>query len=117
MKDKAEFEPRIRRARERLVQLQADAATERLRKASEQDFRELLTQLEEFSQQVREGLQDADASTRREIIRSLVKRIEVDDSEVRVVYRVNPFPVAGSSGQNGSHFQDRVRRPSATSSR
>jgi site-specific DNA recombinase len=117
--DKSEFEPRIRIARERLARLEADAAAERDRQATEADLRELLGRLDEFARRVQDGLADADLPTRREIIRTLVKRVEVGEQEVRVVYKVNPFPFADGPDHpwDRGRFQDRVRRTAATSSR
>jgi site-specific DNA recombinase len=43
---------------------------------------------------VKMGLQEADWSPRREIIRALVKRVEIDQEQVRVVFRVPPPPPA-----------------------
>jgi hypothetical protein len=47
----------------------------------------------------------------------LLKRVEVGEQEVRVVYKVNPFPFAHGPDPRGDRgrFQDRVRRPAATS--
>ena len=74
--DKGEFEIRIRRARERVVQLEAEAANERARRSSEEDLRRVLGQLDGFARSVGDRLGSADWSTRREVIRALVKRIE-----------------------------------------
>ena len=115
--DKAEFEPRIRRARERLAHLEAEAEKERQRRTSEQELRDVLGQLDQFGQRVRERLTEADWTTQREIIRTLVKRVESDESEVRIVYKVNPFPFAEGPDRDRGLFQDGVRRASATSSR
>jgi site-specific DNA recombinase len=41
--------------------------------------------LQEFTQRIGEGLVEASWQTRREIIRALVKRVEVDTTEVRVI--------------------------------
>jgi site-specific DNA recombinase len=108
--EKPEFEPRIARARERLAQLEREAETERQRRASEQELRDVSSQLERFGDRVRDGLQNADRPTRREIIRTLVKRVEIGESEVRVVYKVNPFPFADGPERNRGRFQDCVRR-------
>jgi site-specific DNA recombinase len=108
--EKPEFEPRIARARERLAQLEREAETERRRRASEQELRDVSSQLERFGDRVRDGLQNADRPTRREIIRTLVKRVEIGESEVRVVYKVNPFPFAAGPERNRGRFQDCVRR-------
>ncbi len=56
----------------------------------EQELRLILGRLEDFTSRVKEGLHSADWSTRREIIRALVKRVEIDQEQVRVVFRVDP---------------------------
>jgi site-specific DNA recombinase len=113
--DKTEFEPRILRARERLSQLVAEAKIDEERKATEQDLRYVIGRLEGFAKQVQTGLGEADWQTQREVIRALVKRVEIDESEVRVVYRVSPCPF--TEGTASGVLQDRVRRSAATSSR
>ena len=90
--DKSEFEPRVRAARERLSKLEE----EHKRRADEEDteagLRLVIGQLEEFAKRVSEGLEGSDWLTRREIIRALVKEVEVDEQEARIVYRVSPPP-------------------------
>jgi site-specific DNA recombinase len=90
--EKEEFEPRLSRQRERIGQLE-----EQLRALEEQttmqaELRLILGRLEEFAIQVQEGLAAADWSRRRELIRTLVKRVEVDETAVEVVFRVPPAP-------------------------
>ena len=46
---------------------------------------------------VRDSLETADWSVRREVVCTLIKRIDVSDDAVRVVFRVEP----GSSGPPG----------------
>jgi site-specific DNA recombinase len=111
--EKAEFEPRIVRARDRLSQLETESRAEEDRQAAEQELRLVIGQLEGFAQRVREGLGEAEWGTRREVIRALVKRVEIDESEVRVVYKVRPCPFA--EGPERGRFQDRVRRSGARS--
>ncbi len=45
-----------------------------------------------FADMVRDRLETADWATRRELICTLVKRIEIDDDTVRVIFRVEPGP-------------------------
>ena len=90
--EKAEFEPRIRGARERLEKLEAEERAQNDRDAEEEALHVVIGQLEEFARRVHDGLQGTDRKTRRAIIRALVKRVEVDEEEVRVVYKVNPLP-------------------------
>ena len=106
--EKAEFEPRVIRARERLSQLEAESRAEEDRQGAERELRLVIGRLEGFAQRVREGLGEADWGTRRDVIRALVKRVEIDEAEVRVVYKVRPFPFV--EGPERGRFQDRVRR-------
>jgi site-specific DNA recombinase len=94
--EKSEFEPRILAFRERLGRLEAEAKEQADLEAQERELRLVIGRLQEFAARVKEGLEEADWSTRREIIRSLVKRVEVAEGEVRVVYRVSLSPFAES---------------------
>lgn len=57
----------------------------------------MIGKLREFSARLREGLQGADWLMRREVIRALVKRVEVDDQKVKIVYRIDSVPRAEGS--------------------
>ena len=48
----------------------------------------MIGKLKEFAEQLERGLEEADWSTRREIIRTLVKQIEVKEDQ-------NPYRVPG----------------------
>jgi site-specific DNA recombinase len=102
--EKGEFEPRLRSAKERLQRLQTEAAAEASAAAEEAELRMVIGHLEAFAERVREGLAEADLETRRDIIRALVKRVEVDAENVRVVYRVSPSPFVESP--EGGTLQD-----------
>jgi site-specific DNA recombinase len=106
--EKGEFEPRIQSAREQLERVEADLRTEKEREAEIHDLRVVIGHLETFADRVRDGLESADWATQRHLISTLVKRIEVGEEEVRMVYRVQcaPFEVAPSGG----HGQDCWRR-------
>ena len=90
--DKGEFEPRIARMRERLKQIEEQAQQIKDEASLERELTLILGRLDEFALRVKDGLHAADWSTRREIIRALVKRVEIDQEQVRVVFRVNPPP-------------------------
>src|SRR6266567_2638919 len=92
--DKAEFEPRIARMRERLMQIEAQAQQIKDEASLERELTLILGRLDEFAARIKTGLYEADWLTRREIIRALVKRVEIDQEQVRVVFRVNPPPPA-----------------------
>jgi len=91
---KAEFEPRVTRLRERLQQMEEQAQHIKDEASLERELTVILGRLDEFASRIKTGLHEADWLTRREIIRALVKRVEVDREQVRVVFRVNPPPAA-----------------------
>ena len=93
--EKSEFEPRIAAARERLSRLEDEWKQKADEQSHESELRLVIGQLEEFARRVSEGLQDSDWTTRREIVRALVKKVEIDVGEVRNVYRVSPLPFDG----------------------
>jgi site-specific DNA recombinase len=92
--DKEEFEPRVRRMRERLKQMEEQAQQVKDEANLEHELTLILGRLDEFATRIKTGLHEADWLTRREIIRALVKRVEIDQEQVRVVFRVNPPPPA-----------------------
>ncbi len=96
---KAEFEPRLAGLRRRVAKLEADAAA--LQDAAEQahSLQLVVGKLETFAALVRDRLDEADWPTRRDLILTLVRRIEIDDQHVRVVFRVGPEP----QGRTGPH--------------
>ena len=76
----------------------------------EEELRLVVGRLETFAAKVYNGLQEADFQTRREIIRSLVKRVEVDQQHIRIVFRVSPTSVPPSSDRTPHNWQDSGRR-------
>jgi site-specific DNA recombinase len=101
--DKPEFEPRINAARERLSRLEEERERKVDEESRESELRLLIGQLEEFSRQVSEGLREPDTATQRKIIRALVRQVEIEEGEVRIVYRLGPSPF-----ENGPQ-QDRLQ--------
>jgi site-specific DNA recombinase len=89
---KEEFEPRLRSARERLGRLETQEQAQAGREREHEDLRLVLGQFQAFAEQVRQGLDKANGAARREIIRALVKRVEIGPEEARIVYRVTPRP-------------------------
>jgi ABC-type multidrug transport system ATPase subunit len=110
--EKGELDPRLRQARERLERLRQEATKATDYAAQQADLRLVLGHLDQFAEQVRQGLDKADWNMRREIIRSLVKVVKIEDQHVRIIYRVSPRPfVEGrSSGPIRQHCHIRVFR-------
>ena len=102
--DKHELEPRLHAAKERLARLEAEAQTLAAEQAQQAELRLALTRLQDFADQVQEGLEQAEWATRREVIRAVVKRVEISGQEVSIVYRVAPVPFV--EGPRGGFLQD-----------
>jgi len=114
--EKADFEPRIKGLKQRMSQLheQRQAAVETAN--AERDLALVISRLEDFSAKVSQGLDRLDWLAMREIIHTLVRRIEIDRDSVEVVFRVPPpdgRPKTGPSGGSAQHCKDgyaRLRR-------
>ena len=102
--EKSEFEPRIKAARERLGRLEAEARDQATKETRRAELRLALNCLEAFAADVSSELEEADWAKRREIIRALVKRVEVGEDEVRIVFRVAPVPFV--EAPTGGTLQD-----------
>ena len=90
--DKSEFEPRMRKAKERLSKLQTEANKQADQEAQQKELKWVIGQLQEFANKISSSLEELDWTRRREIIRALVKHIEINQEAVRVIYRINPAP-------------------------
>ncbi len=95
--EKAEFEPRHARARQRLSELESKLAEQKRQIARQEGLGEILGNFAQYASRVRDGLASADWKTRREIIRTLVKRVEFREGDIHVVYRVGEPPMAGAA--------------------
>ena len=62
----------------------------------------IVGRLEEFARQVRQQMAAVDWSVQRDLIRLLVKRVEIDPEEVTVVLRVTPTPTGPGSPNPGA---------------
>jgi len=101
---KEEFEPRIGRMRERLTRLEAEAADLADQEQVQSDLRLIEGQLTEFNNRVRTGLEEAGWEVKRDIIRALVKQVEVARDQVNVVFRVDPRPFDSRPERGMVHF-------------
>jgi site-specific DNA recombinase len=108
--NKDEFEPRIARLRQRLAVLDDQARQLADEAMLQRELRLLIGRLEDFAAQVSAGLETADWSTRREIIQALVKRVEIAQTQVNVVFRVTPTPFVASPGPDRGVLPDCRRR-------
>jgi site-specific DNA recombinase len=106
--EKGEFEPRVVRLRERIAGLELQGRQLQSEASLQAELRLIVGRLEDFASQVKTDLAEADWNMRREIIRALVKRVEVGMEEVKVVFRVGPDPF--SLAPDGGLLPDCRRR-------
>lgn len=108
--DKAEAEPRIRRFKERLQSLEEHALQLRAQAQSQADLQLVIGRLEEFSAKVQGGLEQLDWHGQRDLIRTLVKRVEIDRERIKVVFRVEEGFFPSTPAGEGPIMQDCGRR-------
>ncbi len=111
--EKPQFEPRLAALRRRTARLEAEAKA--LHEADEQirSLHLVIGKLDLFAAMVHDRLAGADWATKRDIICTLVKRIEVADDVVRVIFRVDPgFSGSPETGRTLHHCP--TRRHSAS---
>jgi site-specific DNA recombinase len=89
----------VTRMRERMQHLEEQAQRLKEDSEAEEELRLILGRLEIFAAKVKDGLHQADFQTRRDIIRTLVKRVEVDEQRIRIVFRVSPTSPLSSSDE------------------
>ena len=97
---KAEFEPRLTQLRVRITALETQIAQATSEMTRQQELRLIISRLEDFATQVKTGLEQLDWQQRRDIIRTLVKRVEIDKDQVNVVFRVEPHSPAPDSDKD-----------------
>jgi site-specific DNA recombinase len=90
--DKSAFEPRITRLRQRLAHLEEQRQALLEEVALHGELQLIIGRLEDFATRLPDGLETADWGSKRDLIRALVKRVEVARNEVNVVFRIDPYP-------------------------
>ncbi len=88
--EKAEFESRITRFRQRVVTLETQLQEIAEQQALEEELHSVVSRLEDFAAQVTGGLDATDWDTRRQLLRILVKRVEIGEDDVNIVFRIPP---------------------------
>ncbi len=106
--ERGEFDPRLQRARQRVVKLKQQVAQLEQDSREQATLRKALACLDDFTSSIGSNLDAADWTTRREILRTLIDRVVIEADQIRIVYRIN-FPLfarkASKNGKEGSlHF-------------
>jgi hypothetical protein len=113
--NRVEFDPRLARARKRLLKLK-EQLSELDRESREQSaLREALSCLDTFTESIETNLENADWLMRREILRTLIERVVIEAQQIRIVYRIN-FPLFAKKASKARkekvlHFRWRRSEP------
>jgi site-specific DNA recombinase len=89
--EKYEFAPRLTRLRQRLARLDEQRRHLADEAASQAALQLIIGRLEDLAAKVHDGLEEADWARKRDLIRTLVKRVEVAQDQVNIVFRVDPY--------------------------
>jgi site-specific DNA recombinase len=90
--EKQEFESRMSRAKQRLTREQQEHDAHARDVADAEELRVVINHFERFAEQIATELEQTDLAARRKLLRLLIKHIEIDEHEIRIVYRVQPSP-------------------------
>ena len=113
--DKADFEPRVAGLRQRIKSWDEQATTLRDEVAQRAALSLVVGRLQDFVRQVRDRMSAVDWSLQRDLIRLLVKRVEIDRGDINVVFRVAPSFDPGYGGsQDDRSLHHRGRSGLAT---
>ena len=100
--DLADLTRRTERVRSRGDQARAELETIEAQLRETFELREVVTRLEDFATRVRSGLEGFSWLDRRQLIRTLVSRVEIDSEGATVVYRLRPNGASVSSPRSSS---------------
>ena len=109
--EKPEFEPRLAALRRRTARLEAEAKAQQEADEQVRSLHLVIGKLDLFAAMVHDRLAGADWATKRDIICTLVKRIEVADDVVRVIFRVDPGVSGPSEAGRTLHHCPTRRHP------
>ena len=88
--DKNDFEPRIRNAKEKSNRLQKELNNQLSYEDELKNIELVIGKLKDFTDIVEKGLEDADWMKKREIIRAIIKEINIGKENVEIVYKISP---------------------------
>jgi site-specific DNA recombinase len=107
--DKNEFEPRIKALKQRLKSIEDQQKELIDQKNLKSELKLIITNVENFASCLQSKLENIDWHTKRKIIRTLVKRIEINHENVNIVFRINEL-VSPESKSHQKSSQHRWRR-------
>jgi site-specific DNA recombinase len=86
--EKQEFEPRVTRLRQRITHVKAQCHQLAEAETLQRELRLIVGRVEDFAAQVQQNLDNLEWQRKREILRALVRRVEIGLDQVQVVFGV-----------------------------
>jgi site-specific DNA recombinase len=102
--EKSAFEPRLTRRRQRIAHLETQCQQLTDAAALQTELQLIIGRVEEVASKVHAGLAEADWMRKRDMLRTLVKRVEVAHDQVNIVFRIDPYP--GDPSPEKKRLQD-----------
>ena len=90
--EKEEFEPRIARLRQQVKHLEEQEKVLQEEENQQANLQVIMGQIEEFTATLKGRLEALEWGQKRDIIRMVVKRVDIDAQQIRVVFQLNPDP-------------------------
>lgn len=90
--EKTAFEPRVTRLRQRIAHIEAQCAHLASEETLQRELHLIVSRVEDFAAHVGEHLAALAWDKKREIIRTLGRRVEIGVEQVQVVFRVDAVP-------------------------
>src|SRR3954465_9868291 len=96
--ERREFEPRVADLRARIAQLEEQRTALVAAAEARRDLTLAIGRLADFSAKGRQTLDLLDWTTRRDVIRLMVRRIAIDDGQIEIIFRIPPL--SGGPGRD-----------------
>jgi len=90
--DREEFNSRLGHSKQRLHKLEEQIATFSKAQNRAKNLQLMIGHVETFAKRVKGSLEKADFSIKREVIRALIKQIEIGEQDVKIVYKIDSLP-------------------------
>ena len=98
--EKCDFDPKVQQFKIGLQQIEHQIKETKRHQAGQFELFLIINRLEEFAAAINDRLGTIDFTAKRDIIRALVKRIEIHKEEIIVVFRVDPDPGGDREDEN-----------------
>src|SRR4030095_3782073 len=109
--DKQEFEPRVTRLRQRITHVEAQCQQLAEAETLQRELQLIIGRAEEFAAQVHQNLDTLEWQRQREILRALVRRVEIGLDQVQVVFRVDALSGEADPGKKSLQLCKRSKHP------